>query len=259
MAKSKKRRKRPRAPAAGPGENGAASDTAPGSPGPGEDGARSNQKRRRKEEARRRREEQARRMQRIALLRRTAVLVVISAVSLGTLFWFFRAETAQPVSAAALEAGRAGGCGDIQTPAGDAPGGNHQPPYTYADRPATSGPHDPTPMPEERGVFTEPLNESKAVHNLEHAYVILYYRPDGLAALPSEVVDRLGRIAESEQLVYLAPYPDLPGDTAFAMTAWNTLWTCPAQITPDQATTAAQGFVTAYRGTSNAPEPPTGL
>ena len=195
----------------------------------------------------------------MSLLRRTTVLVVISAISLGAVFVFFRPESAHPVAAGALAAGRAGGCGDIETPADDAPGGNHQPPYTYPDRPATSGSHDPAPLPDERGVFTEPLEESKAVHNLEHAYVILYYRPDGPDALPGEVVDRLGRIAEAESLVYLAPYPDMDGDAALAMTAWNTLWTCPAGITADQAATAAQGFVDAYRGTSNAPEPPTGL
>lgn len=260
MAKSKKRKKRSRPPST----SSAATDTTEGSGprttrGRGADPARASQKRERKEEARRRREEEARRLRRLSLLRRTAVLVVISAVSLGALFLFFRPDAPQAVSASALEAGRAGGCGDVETPAGDAPGGNHQPPYSYSERPATSGPHDPAPMPDERGIFTEPLNESKAVHNLEHAYVILYYRPDGPDALPDDVVEQLGRIAESEQLVYLAPYPDMDGDAALAMTAWNKRWTCPASITANQAATAAEGFVTAYRGTSNAPEPPTGL
>jgi len=53
----------------------------------------------------------------------------------------------------------------------------------------------------------------------------------------------------------MVPHPALPEGTALALTAWNRLWECPATITTDQATTVATGFVDAYRGTSNAPEP----
>jgi hypothetical protein len=47
---------------------------------------------------------------------------------------------------------------------------------------------------------------------------------------------------------------DLPTGTALAFTAWNELVTCPKGITPDQATTIANGFVEAFACTNNAPE-----
>ena len=49
--------------------------------------------------------------------------------------------------------------------------------------------------------------------------------------------------------------PRLPLVTSFALLAWNKLWSCPSTINPDQAKTMTQGFIQAYRGTGNAPEP----
>jgi hypothetical protein len=69
------------------------------------------------------------------------------------------------------------------------------------------------------------------------------------------VVDRLASLARAQDKVIMAPYPDLPSGTSFALAAWNKLWECPATATADQARTIASGFIQAYRGTSNAPEP----
>jgi hypothetical protein len=104
-------------------------------------------------------------------------------------------------------------------------------------------------------VHTEPIREENAVHNLEHGYVILYYRADGPQALNVEVVARLAQIAEGQDKVLVAPYPDLEEGTSFAITAWNKLWECPADVTPEDAGIMANAFIEAYRGTSNAPEP----
>ena len=108
-------------------------------------------------------------------------------------------------------------------------------------------------------MYTGVIPETRAVHNLEHAYVLIYYRRDGPGALSPEVVARLATLARGEARVIMAPYPLLPDGTALALAAWNKLWECPADVTADQAATIARGFIDAFRGTSNAPEPPRGL
>jgi hypothetical protein len=108
-------------------------------------------------------------------------------------------------------------------------------------------------------VHTEPLVETRAVHNLEHAFVIVYYRVGGDVALPASVVSELGAYVRSQDRMLLAPYPDLPEGVSLALTAWNKLQTCPADVTASQARAITEGFVAAFAGTSNAPEPPRGL
>jgi hypothetical protein len=83
----------------------------------------------------------------------------------------------------------------------------------------------------------------------------MYYRAsDEPGGLPTSVVDALGPVATSNPATYLIPYPDLPTGTALAYTAWNKLVTCPKDITPDQATAIAHGFVDSFACTNNAPE-----
>jgi hypothetical protein len=162
------------------------------------------------------------------------------------------------ISAQAQEVAQAAGCGEVQTPLADAPGGQHLASggsADYTQRPATSGPHDPAPLPNDPPVHTEPIREENAVHNLEHGYVILYYRADEPEALGEDVVARLASIAESQDKVLVAPYPNLNEGTSLAITAWNKLWECPATIGAADAATLANSFIDAYRGTSNAPEP----
>jgi Protein of unknown function (DUF3105) len=174
----------------------------------------------------------------------------------------------RPIPAAAMAAARAGGCGGIETPASSAPGGLHLSPgeaYRYPAEPATSGYHDPNPLPSEPHVLTTPVSdvpgsgdvpETRAVHNLEHAFVMVYYRASGPSALPLSVVSRLAPLVRSQDRVLMAPHAQLPTGTALALAAWNTLWTCPPTIDADQAVAVATGFIAAYRGTSNAPEAP---
>jgi Protein of unknown function (DUF3105) len=183
---------------------------------------------------------------------------VVTVLSVGAYLVFFNVRSPGDVSAQALQVAAAAGCGDIVTPAADAPGGVHLQQGQsagYTENPATSGPHDPSPLPSDPAVHTEPIREENAVHNLEHGYVILYYRANGPQALDADVVDRLAQIAEAQDKVLLAPYPDLEEGTSFAITAWNTLWECPAGLTPGDAAVMANAFIEAYRGTSNAPEP----
>ena len=212
----------------------------------------------RKVMARQERERARRAIARRSAIRRALTIAgVVTVLSVGA-YLIFKVSSPGSVSAQVLEVAAAAGCGDILTPAADAPGGNHLgsgESARYTENPATSGPHDPAPLPSEPAVYTEPVREENAVHNLEHAYVILYYRADGPQALSEDVVDRLAQVAERQDKVLLAPYPDLEEGTSFAMTAWNKLWECPAEVSPDDAATMANSFIEAYRGTSNAPEP----
>ena len=193
---------------------------------------------------------------RSAIRRALTIAGVVTVLAVGA-YLIFNVSSPGSVSARALDVGAAAGCGDILTPAAEAPGGDHLASGEsagYTEQPATSGPHDPAPLPSEPAVNSDPIREENAVHNLEHGYVILYYRANGPQALGEDVVDRLAQVADSQDKVLLAPYPDLEEGTSFAMTAWNKLWECPADVSPEDAATMANSFIEAYRGTSNAPE-----
>lgn len=247
---AKKKRKQRQRPAAGPeGDRPAATGTA--------DRTRSTRSER-KDQVRRARETALRRIRRRRAIKRAAWMGGLGAVTFAAFFLLTRVGGAKPIPEAALAAASDAGCGDVQTPVASAPGGIHLSPgqtYAYPEHPATSGPHDPSPLPGDPHVYDAPVPETRAVHNLEHAYVLIYYRADGPDALPQEVVDRLASLARAQDKVIMAPYPDLPSGTSLALAAWNKLWECPAATTADQARTIASGFIQAYRGTSNAPEP----
>jgi len=191
-------------------------------------------------------------------------LLVIGVVGLIGYVLFFPAAGPKPVPASAVAAANSARCSAVTSPIpqSQAVGGLHLQPgeaYDYARHPATSGYHDPVPLPFDPKVYTRPLVETRAVHNLEHAFVIVYYREVGRDALPKDVVEALATYVRSQDRMLMAPYPQLPQGAALALTAWNKIQTCPATVSVDQAKTITAGFVEAFRGTSNAPEPPRGL
>ena len=191
-------------------------------------------------------------------------LLVIGIVGLIGYVLFFPAAGPKPVPANAVAAAKSAGCSAVSSPIpqSEAVGGLHLQPgeaYDYARHPATSGYHDPVPLPFTPKVYTRPLVETRAVHNLEHAFVIVYYRQVGRDALPKADVDALATYVQSQDRMLMAPYPQLPQGAALALTAWNKIQTCPATVSVDQAKTITAGFVEAFRGTSNAPEPPRGV
>ena len=119
-------------------------------------------------------------------------------------------------------------------------------------RPATSGPHSPTPLPPDPHVYFEPVDEAALVHNLEHGYVLIYYVAE---LLDSDVLERLTALAELEDKVIMAPY-DLGPDTALAFVAWRRIQTCGPNVTPDEAEVQAAAFIGSFRGPAGvAPEP----
>lgn len=251
--KKKRKRARNRAPAGGAPD----SDPVPSADAPPRGGAKP-KRRTNKERARAARETERKRQQRTASLRRAAIFGLVGIALVGVVWWTQRAASARPVPASATAAANAAGCEPLQTPSGNAPGGLHLQPgesHTYQQHPATSGYHDPTPLPTSPDVYTSQQPETQAVHFLEHAGVILYYRSGGPHALPQDVIDRLAGVARAQQNTLLMPYGDLAEGTSLALTAWNKLWECPSSITADQAATVANGFVHAFVCTSNAPEP----
>ena len=215
------------------------------------------ERRERKELARQAREAARKRAQRSARIRRLATVSVIGVVAIGVAYYLQRAASPRPIPQFAIDASQAAGCSTVQTPASSAPGGLHLDPgasYTYDQHPATSGYHDPSPLSIPPRVYQAPIQETNAVHNLEHGAVIMYYRQSGDAALPQAIVDRLTTIANASHNVILAPYAQLPDGTALALTAWNKLQTCPGTVTGPQARDIARGFIDAFVCTSNAPE-----
>lgn len=53
------------------------------------------------------------------------------------------------------------------------------------DEPPTSGDHDAQPLP--RQAFDQEVPDARAIHNLEHGYIYISYRPD----LPAEQVEKI--------------------------------------------------------------------
>ena len=185
---------------------------------------------------------------------RGIALVVVAAL---TYLLLLRARGPGEISAEALSAADAAGCAELERPVDVEPSRTHLDPgesFDYEDPPAAAGPHDPSPLPDEPRVYAEPVSETRAVHSLEHAFVIVYH--DGLSA---DAVAALAILAKDSDRVIVAPYPGLPEGTGLALVAWNTRWRCPPSVSAEQAVAVARGFADAFAGTTVAPEAPRGL
>jgi hypothetical protein len=231
-------------------------------PGPATPGGANLARRERKEEARAAREAERRRAARRGTTRRLLTFGAIGVAGFVAIYLVGRAASPGELTETALAAASSAGCGELERPAaGNPPGGDHLgegETFTYADVPATSGRHAPSPLPLTPRVYGQPVDETQAVHTLEHGSVIVYYRPPGDAGVSQGVIDRLSTVVEGEKASYLIPYPGLPEGQGLAYTAWNKRMFCPPAITPDDAAAIAEGFAAAWACTSNAPEPNNG-
>jgi hypothetical protein len=183
-------------------------------------------------------------------------LLVAGGVGLAVVGLINRSTPPSQLAEGAQAAVVAAGCdGPAEVLADDPPGEQHLAAgrsTTYAQRPATSGLHASSVLPTDPNVYDAPVDETQAVHFMEHAGVLLYYRQD---VVPQDVVDRLASVANGERNTILAPFPELPEGQDLAFATWNRLLTCPAGTTADQAGQIARGFIEAYVCTSAAPEP----
>ena len=270
---NKKRRRRPRSrPAGGGSRPNAGRRTGGGRGGEGGEagssgGARPHQQTRpradrqaRKQQAREAREAAMRARRRREAIRRFVIAVVVAGVAVGGFLFLTRVGGPKPLSQAAKNAATAAGCSDVQTPTSGSLDRTHLASgatYTYPQEPATSGAHDPNALSGTIHVYPEMPAETQLVHNLEHAFVNIYYRADGDSAVPAPVVDALTTVAraDTKNHVILSPHTSLPDGVDLAYTAWNTLLSCPNTVTPEQATAIADGFIASYECTSIAPEP----
>ena len=208
------------------------------------------------------REAERRRGARRASHRRGLWFLVVSLVALAV-FWFVtRPPAPRPIPAAAVRAASAAGC-SAAAPQFDAkPSRAHLSPGEdphYTEHPTTAGAHNPIPLPSQPRVYTAPVDETAAVHSLEHSAVIVYYRPAGDGGVDQAVVDRLAAVVPALPYTYLIPYPDLPAGEGLAITAWNMIQTCPTSIPAPSAETIVRGFTTAFACTRNAPEARSGF
>jgi hypothetical protein len=215
-------------------------------------------RRERKEMARQARAAQRKRAQRSDFVRRAMVFGDAGVVGLGAFYWLTKAASPGEIPQEAIDAAAAAGCTEVVQPVGDPPAGQHVPdgtPITYAQQPATSGEHyGGRVLPSSPDSYDQPVDEPAAVHFLEHAGVMLYYRADDDGAVSPQVVDALQGVAAAQDMTVAAPFEGLPDGTSVALAAWDQLQTCPGTVTPAQITTIATGFSGALACSTNAPE-----
>ncbi|MGH2652341.1 MAG: DUF3105 domain-containing protein [Actinomycetota bacterium] len=113
---------------------------------------------------------------------------------------------------------------------------------SYNSTPPTSGNHYRRPIA--AGVYTEPVQNERQVHNLEHGHVLVQYRD-----LEAGQVAALEAIVRQDpRMMLMAPYPDM--DPKVALTSWGKIQTCDAWS--DQVSQLLRYFVHLNR--DNAPE-----
>ena len=119
--------------------------------------------------------------------------------------------------------------------------GHVQGPVSYAQTPPAGGPHSPAWL--NCGIYTEPVPNENAVHDLEHGAIWVTYDP----ALPAATVAKLRALVPSTYTL-LSPYPGLPAK--IVVSAWN------AQVKVSSVTDARiPQFFEKYWKSANAPEP----
>jgi hypothetical protein len=111
----------------------------------------------------------------------------------------------------------------------------------YPMSPPAGGPHNPVWL--NCGVYSEPVPNENAVHDLEHGAIWITYSPD----LPASDLDALKGVTPDSYAV-LSPYPGL--DAPIAISAWG----AQLKVTgPDDP--QLQDFIDRYWRASDAPEP----
>lgn len=132
----------------------------------------------------------------------------------------------------------------------------HEEPYALGEvgNPSVGGNHAPAPLPPEPKVYTQQPPEEAGVHNLEHGYVIVYYRP-GDDGLPQESVTALTTLVNGETEVLMAPYEG--AESLLWLVAWGVRQPCdpPPEANPDDLVLVAKEFIDEWRNGPYAPEP----
>jgi hypothetical protein len=108
--------------------------------------------------------------------------------------------------------------------------------------PPVGGDHDP--VPQNCGIYTQPVATANAVHSMEHGAVWITYLPDISAAQ----LDALTGLATDEPYALLSPFPDQASPVV--LSAWG------VQLELDDADDPRAGvFLEKYRQGPQTPEP----
>ncbi len=112
----------------------------------------------------------------------------------------------------------------------------------YPQTPPVGGDHDPTWL--NCGIYTSPVRNENAVHDLEHGAVWITYQP----SLPKAQVDTLTTFARGQTYLDLSPYPGIPSPVV--VSAWG------KQLRLTGASDPRLGaFVKKYKQGPQTPEP----
>jgi hypothetical protein len=104
--------------------------------------------------------------------------------------------------------------------------------FSYNSFPPTSGPHFPEPLI--FGEYSEPLEQIRLVHDLEHGGVAVQYGPD----VPEETIAELTAWYRVDPRgLVLAPLPDVPEATKYADDIVLTAWVADRDDPTDPAST----------------------
>jgi hypothetical protein len=112
----------------------------------------------------------------------------------------------------------------------------------YPQTPPVGGDHDPTWL--NCGIYTAPVRNENAVHDLEHGAVWITYQP----SLDAADVAKLTKFATGQTYLDLSPYPGLPAPVV--VSAWGKQ----LRLTNASDPRLAQ-FVKKYKQGSQTPEP----
>jgi hypothetical protein len=115
-------------------------------------------------------------------------------------------------------------------------------PVEYAEHPPVGGVHNP--VWQNCGYYAVPVPNETAVHSLEHGAIWITYQPD----LPTEQVQRLKELAESQSHILVSPMDDLPSPVVAS--AWNHQLQLESADDP-----GLEQFIRLYRLSREAPEP----
>lgn len=84
----------------------------------------------------------------------------------------------------------------------------------YNTNPPSSGPHWPNPA--KNGIYDNPLPDEQIVHNLEHGYVWISYKPDA----GDEVINKLKEIVKKDDWKVILE-PREKNEQTIALAAWG--------------------------------------
>ncbi len=173
------------------------------------------------------------RRRRLLLIGGAAALVI---VVVGGVFLLVRHENSDTADAAATSS-----LADVKTYTGLTQ--NHvKGAVTYKQTPPVGGDHDPVWL--NCGIYTSPVRNENAVHDLEHGAVWITYRPD----LAKADVQKLTAVAKGQTYLDLSPYPGLPAPVV--VSAWGKQLILTGASDP-----RLEAFIKKYKQGAQTPEP----